>query len=51
MLLLVDELARRRGERVRVAIGTPVELGEARGPQHDRALAERLRRRVERGRV
>ena len=51
MLLLVDELARRRGERVRVAIGTPVELGEARGPQHDRVLAERLRRRVERGRV
>lgn len=51
MLLLVDELARRRGERVRVTIGTPVELGEARGPQHDQALAERLRRRVERGRV
>lgn len=51
MLLLVDELARRRGDRVQVTIGAPVELGSARGPRHDRELAERLRRRVERGQL
>ena len=51
MLLLVDELARRRGERVRVSIGALVDPGMARGPQRDQALAERLRRRVERGRL
>ncbi|NBB89774.1 MAG: hypothetical protein GVY23_01040 [Spirochaetes bacterium] len=51
MLLLVDELAHRRGERVRITIGAPVELGNARGPRHDQTIAERLRRRVERGRL
>ncbi|MFO8064498.1 MAG: 1-acyl-sn-glycerol-3-phosphate acyltransferase [Spirochaetota bacterium] len=50
MFLLVDELARRRGDRVRVTIGAPVDPSQARGPQEDYQLAQRLRLRVERGR-
>ena len=49
MLLLVDELFRRRGQTVRVRFGTPVDAGPARGPQADRAIARRIQRLVECG--
>lgn len=49
MLLLVDELFRQRGNTVRVSFGTPVDPGPATGPPGDRAIADRLRRQVERG--
>ena len=50
MFLLVDELARRRGDRVWVRIGAPLDPSKARGPREDDQLAQRLRLRVERGR-
>ena len=47
MLLLVDELFRRRGQTVRVRIGPPVDPGPPRGPRADRTIAQRVRRMVE----
>ena len=51
MLLLVDELFRQRGNTVRISFGRAVDPGPAAGPQGDRAIADRIRRQVERGRL
>lgn len=47
MLLLVDELFRRRRQTVRVRIGPPVDPGPPRGPRTDRMIAQKIRRFVE----
>lgn len=48
MLLLVDELFRKKNSHVTVRFGPAVPLGAAAGPECDRALAQTIRRIVER---